>query len=792
MSRIPVSPSRSLNNRSPLKTPSAPTSRPRSRLSPTPTSGRRTPSKARSRANSRVDPNDKPDNIGKVPPVPQLSIKEIIALKRAEAKKAHKPTTPSHGFAGGDSLEDAIPIPAIQEEEDILGRHPVRETIERARTSGSLNLSARSLPCLPSVLFEIHLGVTPEPLKSVPNEPPLPPNAPSRNGKQTSASWFDAKDLEVLKAMNNDIVEIQSEISLFGSLKVVDLHKNKIERLPDSIADLMLLTNLDVSYNALTELPTQIFALPNLTVLNISHNQCTSLPLMSPFNAPGKSPNRNARDDFFSPVIERATSPLPRLTTLNASHNRLEARNVDARLPHALVRFDLSENPLGFGNACVDLLRACGNSKSLKELRLANSFVDDESFPEDLFSGPAFPCLSLLDAEETRLTRVGVERALRCMKQTLDFNFVKMEPAEGVTRVLVGHRVVKEKWEIEVEELARRRGRERAHSTTAASERSAGAPDPAASTLKEKEKEAWEIEAEQGLLTEGGRRRARAAAAAAEARTSESLMLKLKSPSVQSILSSSKYYSSKTLTLILPPSESAQRHTRALSFAPSALSRSASTDDLKIPSPILPLDVISTQAFAPTLLILFAMNRRRDRSFSLSADCEKSPLPRLEELDISGCHLADSVPVSRGDAASTPELLLPLLTDLFPRLQVLNLQENSITSASLTVDALSNLILAAPGRVGLRKLVLQGNHIGSLDGFREIALHFKGNRQVPEWKLEELDLSHNDIQQVPPEMGLLPLDVLLLEGNRFAGPLKRAWEREGTKGLLSYLRTILP
>lgn len=89
-------------------------------------------------------------------------------------------------------------------------------------------MSIRSLPCLPSALFEIHLGITPDPLKSVPSEPCIgttadTPAKVSRSGRGDGPSWFDSQDLTVLKAWNNEIVEIQPEISLFGSLKTVDV-----------------------------------------------------------------------------------------------------------------------------------------------------------------------------------------------------------------------------------------------------------------------------------------------------------------------------------------------------------------------------------------------------------------------------------------------------------------------------------------------------------------------------------------------------------------------------------------
>ena len=47
-----------------------------------------------------------------------------------------------------------------------------------------------------------------------------------RGGKRNAPAWFEAQDLVVLKAMNNDITEIQHEISYFGSLKTIDVGTN--------------------------------------------------------------------------------------------------------------------------------------------------------------------------------------------------------------------------------------------------------------------------------------------------------------------------------------------------------------------------------------------------------------------------------------------------------------------------------------------------------------------------------------------------------------------------------------
>jgi hypothetical protein len=84
--------------------------------------------------------------------------------------------------------------------------------------------------------------MTPDSLKSVPNEPVLPPAEPStgrRGRNQEKTAWFEAQDLTVLKAWNNEIEEIQHEISLFGSLKTVDvclLNSHAFPLLKDVIA----------------------------------------------------------------------------------------------------------------------------------------------------------------------------------------------------------------------------------------------------------------------------------------------------------------------------------------------------------------------------------------------------------------------------------------------------------------------------------------------------------------------------------------------------------------------------
>ncbi|KAF7793723.1 hypothetical protein EIP86_004839 [Pleurotus ostreatoroseus] len=886
MSRIPPPATSSRNTtRTPIKKPSTTSLRAGASTSvrkppPSPTPGSRTsqtlrpqPSVKSLRSPTTATPRSPSKRTAKpvedeplTPKTPTLSIREQIALKRAEAKKAVTTSTPSNRLSSEFSgLEDAVPTGKVTPEDNAvdLGRWSIKETIERARSTGAINLASRALPCLPSALFEIHLGIKPEPLKLVPVEPPITTASSDdfaakrrNNASDNGPSWYEAQDLGVLKAWSNEILEIQPEISMFGSLKNIDLHNNKLTFLPDSFADLASLASLDLSHNELVSLPANLFALPNLTNLNLSHNALTSLPFVLPFASSDANPlarTRDPRGDWYCESITRATVPLPKLVALNVSNNQITAASIDhkaGQLPAALTKLDLSVNPLG---KSVSLLRALAKLEHLHEIRCEKADIGDDSFPVDLLgsnAGGSFPALTLLDLGETNVTRPVIEVALvpSAIKQQLDFEVTTQDPKHGTLRIIIGKKIVKEAWEVEAERRVAGRGRGTRHApapsdvsatpttlkedweleaeqgllTEGAKRRAraaaaAAASDPsspatsapaAARTTQSNtpfkpraravEKEAWEIEAEQGLLTAGGRRRARAAAAAAALSVSTSSLRSPSDPgsatsasptrSAPSALSQPQYYTAATQTLVLPTSvaPSKSQHMRSFSSAPTSaqVAQAKAVPGLAIPTPTLPLVAILSQSFAHSLKVLTLTNRRMDPSFSLpsldSAEGSGPFLPCLEELSLEGCSLGNTVPVSRStdgssDLASSRknEPLLPLITKLFPSLRTLDLSYNTLKSEALDKDTLADLILASDpndslnrtSRKGLRHLRLRGNRITELDGFQGLAEMFKGNRDVPTWKLEELDLRDNEVGKLPAEIGLLPLDVFLVDGN---------------------------
>lgn len=568
----------------------------------------------------------------------------------------------------------------------------------------------------------------------------------------------------------------------------LQLHKNKLEALPNSFGDLTALTTLDLSHNALTTLPSNIFALPELTTLNVSHNKLTDLPFNAPFAGGGSRANQGG-SSFFTPTITRATVPLPRLHTLNASYNNIAASGIHLVVPASLVKLDLSVNPLGLSDPnCKALIQQLGGLKHLKEAHFENSEIGDEAFPPDAFpSGSAFPAIRILDFGETRVTMEAVKAALSGMKQQLSFDVTAQDPPGGVVQVIIGKKVVREAWELEIERRAKSRA---GKSVDIQSELNSNGGSIPNFPKTEVEKEAWEVEAEQGLLTEGGKRRARAAAAAATAEAKHSTKKlgigappnapvdRTPSPTTGPPLTSPQYYIQTTQTLTLPPSTApakAPGHGRAFSLAASSSANLVAPTHLAVPAPTLPLSVIMNQPFAKNLRELILINRRMDRSFVLPFLPDGNGedfLPNLEVLNLEGCGLADVVTVCRTALASgttTPprstEPILPLLAKLFPNLRTLNLSYNAITNASLTMDTLSSLILSSPGKKGLKHLRLRGNGFSDLTGFQHLAESFKGNREVPAWALDELDLRDNEIGKLPPELGLLPLEVFLVDGN---------------------------
>ncbi|KZP00402.1 L domain-like protein [Calocera viscosa TUFC12733] len=255
----------------------------------------------------------------------KLSLKEQIAQRRAMVRDQATKATVTKPLDA--EWADGRGFSGKKEEVDILGRSSMLVDITRARTSGKLDLSFRSLPCLPYALFNLHLGMEP----SFPTPPPRDPT--EKEVKQPS--FYECIDLVSLRARDNMIEEIQEEISYFVSLKVLDLNRNKLSKLPPSFSELQSLINLDLAHNQFTSVPAELASLTALASLDISNNPLTGLE-----NIPAS------------------------LSVLLVSHCQLTLASL-AGLPSGLIQLDISNNALGASPLLSGILERLSQLKSL-------------------------------------------------------------------------------------------------------------------------------------------------------------------------------------------------------------------------------------------------------------------------------------------------------------------------------------------------------------------------------------------------------------------------------------------
>ncbi len=165
-------------------------------------------------------------------------------------------------------------------------------------------------------------------------------------------------------------------------------------------------------------------------------------------------------------------------------------------------------NPLG---NVAELLTSLSALTQLVALRLSRCDIDDTSLPATLLSSanrPIFPKLAVLDLEETRATQAAVSSAFSGLTQSIDFEVSIIDERTvptGTLAVAVGKHIVREAWEIEADRHVQRlRERRSAANLRDASVSESPPPPPLPQPIQ---KEQWEIDAEQGLLSEGAQRR---------------------------------------------------------------------------------------------------------------------------------------------------------------------------------------------------------------------------------------------------------------------------------------------
>ncbi|KAG8937234.1 hypothetical protein FRC02_000003 [Tulasnella sp. 418] len=671
------------------------------------------------------------------------SLKTLIARKRQALQQSANTSNGSGDINEAEHFESSF-------SGDDSGRRSLKDTIERARTSGTLNISSRSLSILPINLFTIHLGIEPECSPSGQQDIHPEDKVPS-----TILPYYQVVDLVTLKARNNIISSIQPELSLFGSLKFLDFHNNTLNTLPNSFGDLLQLGHLDLSSNQFESFPVQLLGLPSLSFLNLSSNKLSNLRLSSPLPTEDSNPfysSTSQSDDIF-----------PALQTLLVSCNQLKSSSIDPVFPRNLVKLDLSDNPLsvvGFGA----LLASLGNLKYLKELNLQRSELEDVGFSDQSIIGRSlFRQLEVLDVRGNPWIRG------KSMHAYFHSAKIGIGQQDGGDNHVLGGVCIK----------------------TDDMDSSPQSPTLAKDIAKPISNLGDVVEYEERTMsplpqepqTKGtGEEEEPSGNSATHAEPQSTLGQISTKPSNPIPLD--KYYDSRLLALTLPPLKpSAHHRSTSLLIRPLPSNIHDGATDPHLPRETVPLGLIESQTWATNLRALYLVNRRADVLVTLNSGL--TSLPRLEELDLRGSGLHDRVRVQVDQDAEGRESLLDVIYSHCPSLKILDLSENQLTE----LPGISRFFLPDPlsSREPLKVLRVRGNAISNLEGLVELAERF-GRGDVDRWSGEEIDIRDNQVSKLPPVLGLLQLGVLLVEGNRFRVPQRSVWLKEGTKGLLRFLR----
>lgn len=304
-------------------------------------------------------------------------------LQRKQQQREESPVTPSYDF---ESCED----PFNTKPKD--GKDILRKRVDDARRDGRLNIAALSLSEIPEEVLSMY-------------------DADAMN--DSSVAWNETVDLVRFNAADNEMVELSDKAfpdvsaadladtddtkgNQFGGLEHLDLHGNKLQKipiglrqltrltslnlsrnkldtalfdvitriptlcdlnlsnnelaheLPGSIGRLSLLETVDLSNNRISSLPSTLRDLSRLRTLSISHNRLQNIPFdalkgISTFRELGASHNA-----FSGALFPSSVTSMPKLRILDVSDNAVASLNFAKvlKLP-ALIRMDVSRNRLG-------------------------------------------------------------------------------------------------------------------------------------------------------------------------------------------------------------------------------------------------------------------------------------------------------------------------------------------------------------------------------------------------------------------------------------------------------------
>jgi Leucine-rich repeat (LRR) protein len=264
------------------------------------------------------------------------ALRESIAKAKAARKAARKSSTGTAAFDAWDNVETQDPFGQLPKDGN---KAVLQKRVDTARKSGSLNIAALSLTTLPDEVLKMY---------------EYDPNA--------NSDWFENVDLVKFIAADNELatlpdeafpdmdpenfdMEDESKGNQFGGLEILDLHGNILQSLPMGIRRLQRLTSLNLSNNQFKMKDIQVVAeLEHLIDLKLANNNLEGT-LLSGICQLSNLEVLNLHGNRVS-LLPDTVSELRNLKTLNLAENELASLPSLALSKLPLVELNASRNKL--------------------------------------------------------------------------------------------------------------------------------------------------------------------------------------------------------------------------------------------------------------------------------------------------------------------------------------------------------------------------------------------------------------------------------------------------------------
>lgn len=372
------------------------TRKPSSNVSSNMTSPSSTVSKTSSAASTTSEVHSQDLHAAAEPEVRKVSksssaLRESIAKAKAARKAAKQNNLEPEAFDPWGNIDVKDPFNQLPKEPN---RGLLRKRVEAARTSGSLNIAAMGLKEIPNEVMTMY-DFDPD----------------------SNADWYESVDLVKFIAADNEIESLpdaafpdidphdfdadeDSKGNQFGGLEVLDLHGNLLRSLPIGLRRLQRLSSLNLSNNQLSMDDIEVVAeIQSLSDLKLANNNLEGA-LLPTLGHLSNLEVLDLRGNRLSSLPD-SFSDLTSLKVLNVSENQLKSLPFEilSRLP--MIELNAAGNKLqgSLISASVDRF------ETLQTLNVARNALERLS-ENDTFD---FPNLQTLAIDANRI------RTLPCM-----------------------------------------------------------------------------------------------------------------------------------------------------------------------------------------------------------------------------------------------------------------------------------------------------------------------------------------------------------------------------------------